>query len=83
MPLFMDVNRKVQGLTAETAARAHQAALDVAERFGVRHLRYWFNEVEGALFCLIEAPSVEAAELAHRAAHGWDGDEMILVKEGI
>ena len=83
MPLFMDVHRKVQGLTAETAARAHQGALDVASRFGVRHLRYWFNEIEGTVFCLIEAPSAEAAERAHREAHGWAGDEMILVREGI
>ncbi len=83
MPLFMDVYRKVEGLTAEAAARAHQGALDVGDRLGVRYLRYWFNEVEGTVFCLIEAPSAEAAERAHQEAHGWDGAEMILVKEGV
>ncbi|MGH2788625.1 MAG: DUF4242 domain-containing protein [Actinomycetota bacterium] len=83
MGLFMDVHRNLDGLTAEAAARAHQADIDIQARFGVRYLRYWFSEDEGTVFCLGEAPSVEAAKRVHEEAHGLVADEIILVREGM
>jgi hypothetical protein len=48
----------------------------------VKYLHYWFNEEDGTVFCLCEAPNKEAAEAVHREAHGLVADEIIEVKEG-
>ena len=48
----------------------------------MKYLRYWFDEGTGKVFCLVEAPSREAAEAVHREAHGMMADEIIEVKEG-
>ncbi len=82
MPLYMDIHKGVDGLTAEAVAGAHQKDLEVQEKHGVKYLRYWFNEDDGSIFCLSEAPSKEAAEAVHREAHGLVADEIIEVKEG-
>ena len=82
MPLFMDVHKNVEGLTAEGAAEGHAKDLEVQGKYGVKYLHYWINEEEGTVFCLCEAPSKEAAEAVHREAHGGVADEIIEVKEG-
>ncbi|NOR83429.1 MAG: DUF4242 domain-containing protein [Ardenticatenales bacterium] len=82
MPLYMDIHKGVEGLTAEAVAAAHQKDLEAQEKHGVKYLRYWFNEDDGSVFCLSEAPSKEAAEAVHREAHGLLADEIIEVKEG-
>ena len=82
MPLYMDEHKGVEGLTAEAVASAHQKDLAVQENHGAKYLRYWFNEDAGTIFCLIEAPSKEAAEAVHREAHGLVADEIIEVQEG-
>ena len=83
MPLYMDIHRKVEGLTGEIIAGAHAKDLEVQNKHGVRYLRYWYDEDNGKVFCLCEAPSKEAAEAVHREAHGVIADEIIEVKEGI
>ena len=82
MPLFMDVHHHVEGLTAEAVAGAHQADLATQAKYGVNYLKYWFDEASGKVFCLVEAPSKEAAETVHREAHGLVADEITEVKEG-
>lgn len=82
MPLFMDIHHHVDGLTADAATHAHQADLKTQEKYGVKYLRYWFDETTGKVFCLVEAPSKEAANAVHREAHGLVADEIIEVTEG-
>lgn len=82
MPLFMDVHKNVEGLTTEAVTEAHQKDLEIQKKYGVKYLHYWFNEADGTVFCLCEAPSKEAAETVHREAHGLVADEIIEVKEG-
>ena len=82
MPLFMDVHRKIDGLTAHDVAHAHQKDLDVQDKHNVKYLKYWFNEADGTVFCLSEAPDRESALAVHREAHGLMPDEVIEVKEG-
>ncbi len=82
MPLFMDVHHKVEGLTAEAVAGAHQRDLEVQDQHGVKYHKYWFDEASGKVFCLVEAPSKEAAEAVHREAHGLVADEITEVQEG-
>ena len=82
MPLYMDVHRKVDGLTAAAVAGAHQKDLEVQTKYGVTYQRYWFDEGSGTVFCLVEAPSKEAAAAVHREAHGLVADEITEVREG-
>lgn len=83
MPLFIDVHDHVEGLTSEAAAKAHQADLETQDKHDVKYLRYWFDEGAGKIFCLIDAPSKEAAIAVHREAHGLVADAVIEVKEGV
>lgn len=78
----MDVHNKVEGLTAEAVADAHKRDLETQEKHGVNYQRYWFNEDEGRVWCLVDAPSKEAAETVHREAHGLVADDIIEVNEG-
>jgi hypothetical protein len=82
MPLYMDVHHKVDGLSASLVTLAHQRDLAVQQKYGVRYLRYWFDESVGKVFCLVEAPSREAAAAVHREAHGQVADEIFEVHEG-
>jgi hypothetical protein len=82
MPLYMDIHHHVEGLTADAVGQAHQADLNTQQKYGVKYLRYWFDEGTGKVFCLIEAPTREAAIAVHQEAHGLLADELIEVKEG-
>ena len=82
MPLYMDIHHHVDGLTAEAVTGAHQADLAAQDDLKVRYLQYWFDEGTGKVFCLVEAPSAEAAAEVHRRAHGLVADEIIEVKQG-
>ena len=82
MPLFMDIHKKVDGLTADAVAGAHGRDLDVGPEYGVQYLNYWFDEGSGKVFCLIDAPSPEAATAVHREAHGLLADEIVQVQQG-
>jgi hypothetical protein len=54
----------------------------VQARYGVRYLSYWVDEQGGKIFCLIEAPSADAAHAVHREAHGMVADEIYPVLQG-
>jgi len=82
MPLYMDVHRIAGGVSAEDVAQAHLADLQTQGEYDVRYLRYWVNEAQGQVFCLVEAPSAEAAETVHRKAHGLVADAIYQVQEG-
>lgn len=82
MPLYMDIHQHVDGLTADAVKGAHEADLATQAEFGVRYLQYWFDEGTGKVFCLVEAPSAEAAAEVHRRAHGLVADEIIEVQQG-
>jgi hypothetical protein len=82
MPLYMDHHHKVDGLTAEAVAGAHQRDLEVQAKHGVNYRKYWFDTETGAVFCLVEAPNPEAAAAVHREAHGLVADDITEVQEG-
>jgi len=60
----------------------HAKDVEVQRKHGVKYLKYWFDEGTGKVFCLVEAPSKEAANAVHREAHGLVADHLIEVKEG-
>jgi hypothetical protein len=82
VPLFMDVHNRVEGLTAQAVADAHRKDLETQGQYGVNYQRYWFDEGSGKVFCLVQAPSKEAAERVHREAHGLVADDITEVQEG-
>lgn len=82
MPLFMDVHHMQGDVTVEDVAKAHQADLEKQGDHGVNYLRYWVDETEGKIFCLVEAPNADAAAAVHREAHGLVADEIYQVAEG-
>ncbi len=82
MPLYMDKHNKVEGLTREAVAQAHAADLKVQGKYGVSYEKYWFNEKTGEVFCLVRAPTQEAADRVHKEAHGLLADSHTEVEEG-
>lgn len=82
MPLFMDVHEIDGGVAMDDVAKAHLADLQTQAPYDVRYLRYWVDEPGGRIFCLVEAPSAEAAANVHQEAHGLVADHIYRVQEG-
>jgi hypothetical protein len=81
MPLYMDIHKKVEGATADAVADAHLKDLESQGQYGVKYLKYWLDESNGTIFCLVEAPDKESAMRVHREAHGLVADEIHEVSE--
>jgi hypothetical protein len=82
MPLFMDVHTIEGGVAVDDVAKAHLADLQAQGGHDVQYLRYWVDESQGKIFCLVDAPDPEAANTVHREAHGLVADEIYAVQEG-
>jgi hypothetical protein len=83
MPLYMDVHRSLpEGATADDLTHAHEADLQMQDRYGVRYLNFWGDPQGGKAFCLVEAPDAETATRVHREAHGLVADEIYPVFQG-
>ncbi len=83
MPLYMDVHTIEDGVSIDDVAKAHMADLQTQGKYDVSYLRYWVDEQNGKVFCLVEAPSADAARTVHREAHGLVADEVFQVQEGV
>ena len=79
MPLYMDIHN-LPGATTVQLDQAHAADLAEQGKYAVKYLKYWFNESAGKAFCLVEAPSPEAAQSVHREAHGQIAEKIIQVE---
>ncbi len=82
MPLFMDVHEIAGGVAIDDVAKAHLDDLRAQPAHDVRYLRYWVDEAAGRVFCLVEAPSAQAAADVHREAHGLVAEQIYQVQEG-
>jgi hypothetical protein len=83
MPLFMDIHDTLpEGVTAEDVAQAHQADVAKQGQYGVTYRKYWVDEKQRKVFCLVEAPDAETAARVHREAHGLVADSIFEVLEG-
>ena len=78
MPIFLD-RHDLHGLTAADIAGAHRKDLEAQERYGVRFLTYWFDEIRHTGFCLIDAPDAATAMRVHDEAHGNLAKDVIEV----
>lgn len=83
MPLFMDVHEQLpEGSKVTDVAKAHAADLETQDKYGVHYQRYWVDEADGKVFCLVEAPDADTAIRVHREAHGLVADKIYEVVEG-
>jgi hypothetical protein len=82
MPLYLDVHTLDGSVAFDDVAKAHAADLQAQGAHDVSYQRYWVDEAAGKIFCLVEAPSAEAASTVHREAHGLVAGEIYQVQEG-
>ena len=82
MPVYMD-RHYVEGATRHAVADAHQKDLALQEKYEVKFLTYWFDEIRCTAFCLIEAPNRETIERAHNEAHGLVPNEVLEVDPAV
>jgi hypothetical protein len=76
------LHRPTQGAGDAQVRQAHLGDLQAQAGHDVRYLRYWVDEQAGRVFCLVEAPSPEAAAEVHRQAHGLVAGHIYQVQEG-
>lgn len=82
MPVYMD-RHYIEGATRHVIADAHQKDLALQDKYHVKFLTYWFDEVRSTAFCLIEAPNRETIERAHNEAHGSVPNEVLEVDPAV
>jgi hypothetical protein len=81
--LYLDVHHTLpEGATLADFEGAHRADVGLQDRYGVHYLAYWMDVRGGTAFCLIEAPTADAAHAVHREAHGLVADEIYPVEQG-
>lgn len=78
MPVYMD-RHYIEGATRHAVADAHQKDLALQDKYNVKFMTYWFDEIRCTAFCLIEAPDRETIERAHNEAHGSVPNEVLEV----
>jgi class 3 adenylate cyclase len=76
----MDIHNLPEGTTAEDVAKAHAKDMDIQRKYGVEYTKYWVNEKAGKVFCLVHAPSAEAAQCVHREAHGLVAEKLVEIQ---
>jgi hypothetical protein len=81
MPLFLDSHVVAAGTRPERLAEGHAKDLAVQSKFGVRYVKYWYDAGRGRVFCLVIAPTREAALAVHQEAHGEQPDDIFEVQE--
>jgi Protein of unknown function (DUF4242) len=82
MPFYMD-RHYVEGATAHAVAVAHTATLASQDRYRVRFLTYWFDDVRSTAFCLVDSPDKETVRQAHYEWHGIVLHEIIEVDPAV
>ena len=82
MPVYMD-RHYIEGATRHSVANAHQQDLALQDKYHVKFLTYWFDEMRCTAFCLIEAPNRETIERAHNEAHGSVPNEVLEVDPAV
>ena len=83
MPLFLDSHTVPADvtMTTEILSEAHARDLAVQEKHGVHYLKYWYDAARGRVFCLVFAPSAEAAMAVHWESSGMRPDDIFEVQE--
>ncbi|WP_209405740.1 nickel-binding protein [Pseudozobellia sp. WGM2] len=82
MPLYMDIHKvDSDDFTVEDVIKAHMQDLAIQESFGVIQRKYWVNEEDKMVFCLMEGPNKEACHKTHEESHGMTACNIIEVSD--
>jgi hypothetical protein len=81
MPQFMDIHNDIREVASAEMLRLHERDLAIQNKHDVRFTRCWYDASSGRVFCLSEAPSVEAHLAVHQEAHGAMPDEIFEVQD--
>jgi Protein of unknown function (DUF4242) len=75
-PMNVEGEAQVKAASGEDTTAARRAGhiaprrtagdVDIQDRHGVKYMAYWFDENNGAAFCLVHAPDPATAERVHR-----------------
>ncbi len=82
MPVYMD-RHYIEGATQHSVADAHQKDLALQDKYDIKFVTYWFDEMRSTAFCLIEAANRETIERAHNEAHGSIPNEVLEVDPAV
>jgi AraC-like DNA-binding protein len=82
MPIYMDLHI-APGVTAKEVAEAHYHDVLIEGKFKCKCITYWYDEKEGQVFCLINAPDKDSVVQMHSAAHGLIPHEIIEVNPNV
>jgi hypothetical protein len=81
MPLFLDSHILPAGVTADDVAEIHAKDLAIQASHGVQMVKYWYDAARGRVFCLVVAPSRDAAVAVHKESSGLEPDDIFEVQE--
>jgi len=76
----MDIHDVHGPIDPKELAKAHAKDVETQAKYGVEYHKYWLNEKAGKIFCLVHAPSAEAASQVHREAHGMVAEKIIEIQ---
>jgi AraC-like DNA-binding protein len=82
MPIYMDVH-DVSGAEAIDLAEAHRKDMKLQDKYHCKCMTYWFDEVKGNAFCLIEAPDKKSMKGMHQESHGLVPNKIIEVNNDV
>ncbi|MBD0285657.1 MAG: DUF4242 domain-containing protein [Flavisolibacter sp.] len=80
MPLYMDLHKGLKGIKPEEVEQLHLLDVQVQDKYNVKYHKFWVNEEEGTVFCLIEGPDKESCAACHNEAHGSIANEIIEIQ---
>ena len=66
-------------VTEEDILAAHKRDLELQDKHGVQFLTYWSNSPDGHAFCLVSAPTKNAAIACHKESHGLVPHKVIEI----
>jgi hypothetical protein len=81
--LYIDVHKIPDGkVDFDDVAAAHAKDLAVQDKYGVKFIRYWVDEMKGIIYCLASASDSTAIRKAHHEAHGLLPEQIYAVTAG-
>jgi len=75
----MDRHEVADDVTPEQVVVDHLKDIEIQREYGVDYVSYWFDPDRTTVFCLVDAPSEEAAVEVHRNSHGLVGSKIIPI----
>jgi hypothetical protein len=81
--LYLDVHHLGAGkVTYKAVADAHAKDLATQGKYDVQFIKYWVDEANGNVYCLVSSADTQSIRKTHAEAHGLLPDQVLLVTDG-